>query len=84
MIEKKGWKAFEHYHIGFAGCSVGETFKVKSTPFVVLVNPKGNVIFKGKPSEIIMEEEIDRLLKESSGVEYLDPEEAERYEYLMQ
>ena len=84
MIEKKGWKATKHYHIGYPGCSVSQTYQVKSVPYVVLVNAKGVIVFKGKPSEIIMEEEIDRLVKESTGVEYMDEGEAERYEYFMQ
>lgn len=65
-IEDKDWKRITHYRMkkGWDGeNSTMSNFEIEGIPFVALVDQKGRITFYGHPSEVKLEEEINKLLE---------------------
>jgi hypothetical protein len=86
-IVSKGYeKHVEHYHAQNGTCKINEQLGAGGIPHVALLNPKGEIVFKGHPSSINLEKAIDDLLekgesslcpKPSAGGEAADDDEEE-------
>jgi len=53
-VNSKNWYRMQHLSLGGYDCDhkLIKDFKVKSIPFVVLVDQKGKIRFKGNPLQI--------------------------------
>lgn len=64
-ITDKDWKRVQHYRFKNGWDEENDDlkmFEINGIPFVVLLDKKGKIVFKGHPSECKLEEEINRLI----------------------
>lgn len=62
-IEEKNWDKIDHY-IDTEGVNF-ETFQFNGIPHVLLINKKGEIVFRGHPMEINLENKINELIDEN-------------------
>jgi len=55
IIEKEYQKGVEHYHAANGKCAINGQLGAGGIPHVALLNPKGQIVFKGHPSSINLE-----------------------------
>ena len=69
-IEKKGWNKIDHYILPNNWKNLDlQTYDCTDIPHIVLVNKTGKISYAGNPSEINIEEEINKLLAEETEKE---------------
>ena len=61
LVNTNGWTSVEHYHRSIS--SVQEDYGVINIPFIILVDGKGNIAFRGHPAQRKIEDDINTLLK---------------------
>jgi len=62
-VESRDWKKVEHYHVGNGKCEASKEMGSGGVPHVLLVDTTGHIVYKGHPSSIDLEAEIDGLLE---------------------
>lgn len=57
----------EHYHAANGLCNINSKLGSGGIPHVALLNPKGQIVFKGHPASINLEQAIDDLLEKGES-----------------
>lgn len=67
IITKGFQNHVEHYHAANGTCTINAQLGAGGIPHVALLNPKGQIVFKGHPSSINLEQAIDDLLEKGES-----------------
>ena len=61
-VNSKCWTKVNHFHQAASNCK--EIYNVKGIPHIILVDKNGNIAFYGHPSDINLDDAIEKLLND--------------------